>query len=343
VEAAFRFFLKLTEAAGYPYFGAWQTNIFRPKGIGRLSPTTLVPATAIADPSAFDDILIAGFRELVDFYPYYVADNLKEQLEQLGVQDGAGRVRAVWTELGLDKGRELNSYDVAVALEDEAIRRRWTESLKASVRPGTLLAVPAVLGLKKWRTVHGDVEARLGVTVLEIPTLPPSVLGIRLAESLMAHLERNGVEFRIGYGATGMAGKDAVYTAVKLETASGRLTVEEAKAFVLATGGILGGGLKVYPDRIEETVLGISVDLPEPVDGYADFFALEGQPLSRAGIRVNGLLQPLSRAGAPLAQNVFVAGRNLAGYDPFVEKDGNGVALVSGYRAGCLAAERGNA
>ncbi|KJS81680.1 MAG: hypothetical protein JM58_16545 [Peptococcaceae bacterium BICA1-8] len=57
---------------------------------------------------------------------------------------------------------------------------------------------------------------------------------------------------------------------------------------------------------------------------------------------VNGHLQPVNpQTQEVILTNVFVAGATLAGYDPFVEKSGNGVALASGYKAGALAAKGG--
>lgn len=76
IEKAFSFFLRVMEAAGYPYVGSWRTNRFLPTGAGTLNPTALVSLTAKADWEKYNRILVAGFREMSDFYPALTAENL---------------------------------------------------------------------------------------------------------------------------------------------------------------------------------------------------------------------------------------------------------------------------
>lgn len=333
IDQAFRFFLEVMNRAGYPYGGSWQKNRIHPTAAGALAPTSLVPQRSCLDLASYQDILVVGFREMLDFYPFYAADNLREQFYLQGEKK---LVRAVWLDLGLSQERELNSYDLAVALEDEAVRFRLAEQLRVKVSEHTLVILPAVLGVRKWNRVQDHLQRMLACTFLEIPTLPPSVTGMRLAESLMGYLEQRGVEFQLGYPVTGALQEGKRCTGVKIATASGRIQVKEARTFVLATGGILGGGLRVKPYSITEEIFKIKIEMPKEIS-HQDFFAPQGQPLSRTGVKVNSLLQPITAQGEPILTNVFVAGKNLTGYDPFVEKSGNGVALVSGYAAGWLA------
>jgi hypothetical protein len=55
--------------------------------------------------------------------------------------------------------------------------------------------------------------------------------------------------------------------------------------------------------------------------------------ISQAGVRVNQQLQPVGEDGSLLLENVFCAGRILAGYDPYIEGSGAGVAVTTGYKA----------
>jgi len=80
--------------------------------------------------------------------------------------------------------------------------------------------------------------------------------------------------------------------------------------------------------------------MPEP-SHYKDFFDLRENPLSCAGVRVNKDLNPVDFKGNVILKNVFVAGATLGGYDPFLEKSGNGVALATGYKAALEALKAG--
>jgi glycerol-3-phosphate dehydrogenase subunit B len=63
------------------------------------------------------------------------------------------------------------------------------------------------------------------------------------------------------------------------------------------------------------------------------------QPFAQLGYRVTDRLQPADAAGKPLADNVFVAGGAMAGYDPSGTKSRGGMAIATGYRAAMEALE----
>ena len=66
------------------------------------------------------------------------------------------------------------------------------------------------------------------------------------------------------------------------------------------------------------------------------FFA-GSQPFAKFGLQVDGKLRPVDASGKLLLENVYIAGKSLAGYDYCVEKSGNGVALATAYQAGAEA------
>ena len=61
------------------------------------------------------------------------------------------------------------------------------------------------------------------------------------------------------------------------------------------------------------------------------------QPYAHTGIEVDAGLHPCEPGtGTVLLDNVLVAGRSLAHWDPWTQQCGGGVSLASGYRAGDL-------
>jgi glycerol-3-phosphate dehydrogenase subunit B len=117
--------------------------------------------------------------------------------------------------------------------------------------------------------------------------------------------------------------------------AAARTYTVRAGALVLATGGIAGGGLVAERDgRLVEPLLGLPVEAPAADDWLAvDAFEPAGHPLEKAGICTDAELRPVDADGAPVFENVRVAGSLLAGQRYIGERCGDGVALASGWRA----------
>ena len=326
IKEAFSSFLSISSDMGLPYCGSIEKNILMPTAVGSLGPTTIFPETAERDINSFQNIVVTGIKELIDFFPAYCASNLELHLER--------KVDFVRVDLGLKMDRELNSYDIALFMEQKNIRDMFVKQSK-SVSPGTLILVPAVMGVTKWKEIITSIEQNLQSKILEIPTLPPSVMGYRLGEALLSYLKHKGVEIIIGNGVDYFKG-DKYIEEVGITGASGRIKKFRGKNFILATGGILGEGLSVCPREIKETVFNLPVVSHSPLS-TEDFFNPDGQPLSYAGVPANSNLQPLDESGKVIFENLFVAGATLYGYDPFLEKSGNGVALSTGYKAGLMA------
>ncbi|MDQ7821625.1 MAG: anaerobic glycerol-3-phosphate dehydrogenase subunit GlpB [Candidatus Eremiobacteraeota bacterium] len=323
-------FLKNSESFGLPYGGSLLENRLIPTSAGTLIPAALTPPSSWRDFSEASEIVVAGFKELIDFYPAFVAESLASRCK--------APLKHLWVEMGTGAGRGLNSYDMALYMEKPEALKSLASQLKPHVKEGTFIFIPAVLGVTGHLALSESLESGLGCPVIELVTLPPSVPGHRLAEAFRRHLLRRGVEFLWGHDAVLEACNGKRCISLELGRGTGKGFSLKGRAFVLATGGVLGEGLMVLPGKIEETVLGIPVHYQKPF-AEGDFLGSRELPLAMAGIKVNKALQPLSpETGEVLFENVHVAGRTLAGYDPYLEKSDSGVALATGYAAGLNAA-----
>ncbi|MBU0513014.1 MAG: glycerol-3-phosphate dehydrogenase subunit GlpB, partial [Chloroflexi bacterium] len=100
--------------------------------------------------------------------------------------------------------------------------------------------------------------------------------------------------------------------------------------FVLATGGILGGGISTnHLGYAQEMVFGLPVDSPEKRADWLrrEFLHPQGHPIFRAGIDADENF----RSGY---DNLFVVGGALGGGDFVRERSLEGVGLVTGYVVG---------
>ena len=305
--------------AGYVYGGSLDHNQLLPTAVGALRPSALVPETmANGEASGLRRTCIVGTPALRDFHPSLCAANL----ERAGIE-----ARGVSLDLKLERA-DMNSLGLARRFDDEKWRRQFCAELSLALRSEEHVGMPAMLGLRDPHQVLADVEHRLGRRVFEIPTLPPSVPGMRLYEILRFALRAADGRLVLGGEVTSHERDGDRVTSVSTH-AAGRDLIYVAPWFVLASGGFASGGIELDSHwATHERVLGLPLR-GVPGEGEARFVGtyLDEQPIARVGVAVDADLR------AEGAENVLVAGAALPGAIPWREGSGEGIALASGYRA----------
>lgn len=186
---------------------------------------------------------------------------------------------------------------------------------------------PAVLGLDRHGEIMAATEQALGLPCREVPTLPPSIPGMRLSRCLTKRIQKQGALLHLGAQSTGAPASNGRCEAVLDET--GRRF--EAETFVIATGGVLMGGLEVDSYGLaHESVFGLEVSQSRPLDADNPEEVLDA--LHEAGVETDDRLRPL--VGGQLAyENLFVTGRTLGHWNPPKESSVEGVAIATGWAA----------
>ena len=317
----------------YPFAGTLEENLLLPTAVGVPKPTALVPETmAAGDLRQPGPLLFAGFRALKDFYPAYLAENVARATEAMGIPSST---RAVELSLTVDGERDVSALAFARRLdEDLEFRKELIRELEPHVRSGERVGVPALLGLNDAVTVWRELQDGLGCPVFEVPTLPPSVPGIRLYQVLKEAIRRRGGRIVLNTPIVGVESRQGRVEAVRAESAA-RPVSHRASSFVLASGGFASRGLETDSHgNVRETVFGLPV-AGVPAAGRPRFGPgyLDEHPMSRTGVAVDDDLRPVDAEGGVVYENVFVAGATLGGAEPWREKSGNGISLATGYRA----------
>lgn len=322
-------FVALTQELGLPYFARSDAaNWLLPSPVGAVRPTFLAPQDQIGgDLMRKEPMLIVGLRGMRDFYPDLIAENLRKQ---------GYTARAAYLPLGLITERhDINTAQMASALDDPARHTALAVALKKLVQPGERIGVPAILGMDKHREVVVKLQSHIGAEVFEIPTLPPSVPGIRLNTALRRHLDKLGVRVEINMEVCGHSAESDRLLYVETAT-SARPLKHHAERFLLATGGVLGGGINTdHSGRAWETVLNLPLTISPRRDEWfrARFFDPAGQPVFRGGVLVNRDLQPTNAADMRVLSNVWAAGGILGHADPVLERSLEGIAITTGIMA----------
>ena len=342
VAAALEWIRPHLAAGGLEYVGDLDTPLqLVPTSIGGTRRAAILPAgqAAAVSPWAADErLIICGVAGFKDFWPEAITASLSRER----IWEGGNRpasVSAVSVSLpGLAGRHNLNGLEIARRFDDPAWRATAIEAIARAIAavPGSggRVALPAVLGIREHAAVLAAMQQRLPAATFEMPLVPPSVPGMRLYAALRAALIRAGGRVQIGEMIERVEYDGHRVTAVVSAAAVRTYTVRTG-ALVLATGGIAGGGLVAERDgRLLEPLLGLAVEAP-PADEWlsVDAFDPAGHPLELAGIRTDAELRPVAADGAPLFDNVRVAGSLLAGQRYVRDRCGDGVALTSGWRA----------
>ncbi len=328
-QEAIEWFRIRTAELGLDYGGRRDgDNALTPSPVGAWRPSYLLPAGQRAgDAEDGRPMVIVGFQGMRDFYPHLIARNLEAQ--------GQAARAAVLPWSVLSERRDRNTVQLAEALDEPKTQQRLIDALRLVVKPGERIGLPAILGREAHSWVLTALTQELNAAVFEIATLPPSVPGIRLATALRRCLEERGVRVEIGMEAIGFHAQDGVIELVETAT-SARPLKHRAKAFLLATGGVLGGGFDSNPSgRFWETIFDLPLTTPQDRRRWFRplFLDPRGHPALRGGVAVNDAFQPIDVAGNVVYTNLWAAGGLLAHADPIAERSLEGVAIASAVAA----------
>jgi glycerol-3-phosphate dehydrogenase subunit B len=320
-------------AAGIGLVGSMDAPLVEiPTALGALRPAALLPAAQAPAGRPWDDdgLLLVGFERYRDAWPDWAARNLSTT----AWPSGPRRVRAVTVSLaGLEAAHNLNARSVALRFDDAAWRAGALRAIGAAVPSGRWrVGLPAVLGTVAHADALADARRALGPGTFEIPSLPPSVPGQRLFDALRAAILAAGGRVQVGFDVVDVERDGRRIGAIHTEAASRTLRLA-ADAFVLATGGIGGAGIRAARDgSLHERVFGLPVVAPTRDAWFSDD-PLEPHPIETLGIRTDDALRPLDADAAVVLDNVHVIGSALAGMRYLAERCGDGVAVASAHRA----------
>lgn len=339
LTAALESFLSLANELGLPYGGAATAgaNLLLPTAVGSARPTYLAPQAQLGgDLSRPEPMVIVGFEGLRDFYPQLIAENLSKQ----GFQ---ARAAFLPFDLLTDR-RDSNTVQLAHGMDDPARRGRLISELKKLAGPGERIGLPPILGLDDHAAALFDMQTQTGATVFEIPTLPPSPPGMRLFKAWRSKLNSIGVrvDSNIEVARAETTDSDAGQQIQWVESiTSARPLKHRAGKFLLATGGIMGGGFDSdHTGRVWETIFDLPLTTPQARSQWFNpaFINPAGHPVFSGGVEVSDDLQPVNAAGAVIYRNLWAAGSLLAHDNPILHRSLEGAAIGAGFAAAQAAA-----
>ena len=171
--------------------------------------------------------------------------------------------------------------------------------------------------------------------VFEIPSIPPSVPGLRLKETCERHLPRKGVRLFLEQRVTAVQPRGEGGFVLQVTARTGIQTRLACRSLLLATGRFLGAGLRAERSGIRETLLDLPVSQPQDRGKWhrRDFLDPRGHPVNQAGLETDRHFRPLDATGRRAFTHLFAAGAILAHQDWVRMKCGSGLALATALAA----------
>lgn len=314
----------LLAECGLQFYGSIDQNHRRVTPLGTLRAIWLspneVPVAPVSGHLPWQRVAVIGIEGFLDFQPQLAAASLEERgietvtdylhlpaLDRLRKNPSEFRASNISRVLDLPENLELLAQEVT----------RLAENVDA-------VLLPACIGLEDTHAIE-TLRQRAGKPVMLVPTLPPSLLGIRLHQALRRRFQQLGGQFMPGDSVLKAELKNQRVTRIYTRNHTDIPIV--AEHVVLASGSFFSNGLIAEFERVYEPVFGLDIlDVPHrPQWTHKDMF--EPQPYLRFGVKADEKLHG-TVCGQPLS-NLYVIGAVLGGYDPLQQGCGAGVSLVT--------------
>lgn len=326
IRNAFKEIFAFLEAQGLPYQSRPNCNVDILTFAGTLKKTYAAPLTMWAGIDALENrepCCIVGLEGLKGFSSRQIAEHLRAKWPGL---------KAAVVKFPGTRG-EVFSTHLSTLLENESTRAEFADRLKTHLKGARAVGIPAIIGLQQNKKILNELSARVGAQVFEVPTLPPSMAGIRLRQAFERGLSAKGLTLLY---------QERVHR-VERTVGDWRLHLQNghapktvyAKSLLIATGRFLGGGLYADRKHIRESLLDLPVYQPARRTHWhdKDFFSPGGHPINQAGLEIDSAFRPVDRTGRFAAHNLFAAGSILAHQDWKRMKCGSGLAVASAFGA----------
>ena len=308
----------------YAYTGEPDENLLLPTAVGVPRPSAIVPETMAGRRPARRR---AGVRRrlppMKDFHPQLAPRTSRRR----GRASARPRRRA----RPAPSGRaDVNALGRPAALDEPAFRgadraaRRRLRERRAGRRSRPCSGSP--IRTRSWADIAASGSGR---PVFEIPTLPPSVPGMRVFATCARRCGARAAAMILNAVVVGGRARGLAATGVRAGSGCARRST--------APTGWCSRPAASPPAALELDSTGrraksrsgcrrrrrAEAGEPRFAPGYFD-----EQPMARAGIAVDGELRPVGGGGERVFDNVLVAGATLAGAEPWKEKSGDGISLA---------------
>lgn len=315
---------ELLVESGVVVNGDEKKNHYRISPMGTMHPTWL---TLADHPDCLEEgrlpwkkIAIFNIVGFLDFYTQFIADEFRK----IGTESEIHLVNFDALEYLRKNPSEMRSANIARMFDKQENLKELAELLKQKTNDCEAIVLPAIVGLNRTDGLEYLKQA-ISKPVVLLPTLPPSVPGIRTQQRLRKCFQDTGGVYMLGD------------TVVRAEKEGNRITKVYsynhgdipfvANNVVLATGSYFSQGLIATQDQVYEPIFGLDISFMKEREQWYDLNLFNKQEYQSFGVKTDRCFHGICQ-GQPL-ENLFVAGAILEGFNPVKEGCGAGVSVLS--------------
>ena len=326
-------FERLANALNLDLIGSSEKNHWRVTGLGSLrgawlSPNS-VPTVQGNETFPHKRIAVLGIEGYHDFQPQLLAANLVLNPQFAHCEVTSGFLNIPQLDELRQNAREFRSVNIAQLLEHKLAFNDLVNEIIESAQGANAVLLPACFGLENQEFMNALRDATK-LALFELPTLPPSLLGMRQRIQLRRKFESLG-----GLMINGDSALNAHFEGDRVHCIKTRLLEDEeiiADNFVLAAGSFFSKGLvsefdKIYEPVFESDIIGVEGFNDKDRFSWTNHRFANPQPYQSAGVAINEHCQ-VQKRGQFLA-NLYATGNVIGGFNALELGCGSGVAVVT--------------
>lgn len=337
IREAMHFIKNEVSRGGLELYNNDDANHFHVSTLGTIKPTFFSQRSVFNEEikEAFrlrPKIALLSFAGFRDFFPNLAAANLQKSSLFRHLEIVTGEVVLPIYAKTARNPHEFRSIDISRIFDSERYITNIAEQIKRASQGAAFAGMPAFIGITNYNKIYRRLRELTEIFVYEIPTLPPSILGMRIDDALKRRFAELGGEFIAGDRIVG--GEIINGKLDHVHTENHGTTRIRAQYYVLATGSFFSGGLLSGFNLIREPVFNLRLFCEQERNKWYSprFLSTRGHPFLGYGVETDENLHPCTQEGTPVT-NLFCAGAVLARYRPIVEGCGGGVAVATGFTA----------
>lgn len=315
---------QLLQRCGWQMQGDSSQNHLRVTPLGTRRATWLspqaIPVSPLDGKLPWQNIAVLGIEGFLDFQPQMAASSL---MQEQGLKAEVAFLHLPVLDRLRNNPSEFRAVNIARVLDLPEHLALLAEEITRQAGEAEAILLPACLGLEDDEPLM-TLRRLVGKPVYLLPTLPPSVLGMRLHQALRQRLQQLGGIF--------MPGDSVLRASFDGQRVTGLYTRNHtdiplrAQQVILASGSFFSNGLVAAFDGIREPVFGLDVYSKTERADWSDANLFAPQPYLQFGVQTDTALRALKQGEAMI--NLYAIGAVVGGYDPLQQGCGAGVSLL---------------